>query len=1087
MIDKKIFRYLLSTDGANQLERSAFALNPDTVKIDGRSKHDIVRFLLALSEQIRYYNPSNVPQGDWKLFLKELTIGNDVLNDTAIDALFVQEKNCPPHLALVLAFLKVYRYLQDDLNQLTGRRLNFYYEDVLKILRRPAIGDHVHTIFELAKNASSVKLEKGTTITAGTTPDGTPLLYQLDSEYIITQAQIASMSSDFVDQDLTGRHIIYKASDASTVTGVGAGWRPFGERHLKLSPEESSMSVALVGCAIASSDFALAEGSRIITVKFSLITLAEPPIVPSSPTSLAASINIEMSGEAGWITPDKILSANLNPVDLAGDEKKYELTVSIEFSNTSPAIVAYQESVHLKRLTTSHPVWSMTLKPNAFLLDELSTFAITEVETTVTAKGLSNLVLQNDQSIQSPDAPVYPFGNTPAIGSNLYIGSAEAFSKSLSDLTLNLTWKDAPEDLQAYYSGYENPSIDNNDFLANLYLLGGRTWHLATAAEATLFNPVDTALVQSIAIGSHIKNVIAYSPYKRLPGLTTGTSYTQATQQGFLRLTLTAPTKTDVGSTPNYAPFEAFGHKAFPAIYANHAIRIAKDEDIDLPLSPYTPLLSTITLDYTAVNTFKPRTPNLVDQFFTLDVFGAAEADEGSQPRLVPFELHQGSLYLGLQNAQPAQIVSMLFQMEEGSTPGSTLLETENIRWSYLSGNLWKEISRGDILEDRTQGFQVPGLIRLLLGPDATTDHTLMPADLHWLRGTIDGNAEGAADVLAIHAQAARASLKLSDAETDVYDQHLASPLPPETIKSLSQKLPAIKKVLQPYPSFGGRASESDQQYHRRTHERLRHRNRAVSQWDHERIVLENFPEIFKVKSLPHLDVENNLAPGHVKLVLVPDWRKRPSGNPLQPKANGALLRIIEEFIAQNHCSAFTNVHVTNPTYETMLVDCKVAFVEGFDPGFYALQLEEEIKRFLSPWAYEEGEDIVFGGKIYASEIMAFIEGRTYVDYVTDFSLYHRYKGIPSGGIGEMQIDVDFIIGFSPEPTIGPGDPAGKMIADDFIVGVPVDTAIATVPDAILVSNDSHRIGVIADHGCEGTQQIGIGQMVVGLDFVLVS
>ena len=1082
MIDKRIFRYLLSTDGVNQLERSAFALSADSVKIDGRSKHDIVRFLLALSEQIRYYNSLNAPQGDWQSFLKGLTAGNEILTDTEIDVLHVEDKKCPPHLALLLAFLKIYRYVQDDVNLLTGRRLNFYYEDVLKILRRPAVADQVHTIFELAKNAAPVKLEKGTTLTAGNTSDGTPLLYQLDSEYIITQAQIERLSTDFVDADLTGRHIVYKADDGSGVLGVGTGWRPFGKSHLKSPPEEAFMTPALLGCAVASPDFALAEGTRQITVKFSLTTTENIPEM-----SMVNSLIIEMTGDSGWLIPDNVLEAKLEPIDITGDEKIHRLTITIAFMDTSAAVVRYQESLHLKQLSTSWPVWSMTLKPTAFLLDQLATFSITEIETMVTVKGARNLILQNDQSIQSPDSPATPFGNVPAIGSNFYIGSTEAFSKSLTDLTVNLTWKDAPENFQTHYAAYDNSNIDNDDFLGNLFLLGGRAWHLITPAEAALFNPFGTELKQSIAIGSHIKNVIAYSPYKRDPTLSIGTSYTQVTQQGFIRLALSGPTKLDVNNLPAYAPFEAFGHKSFPYIYADHAIRIAKDEDIALPQSPYTPVLSSVTLDYTAVNTFKPRTPNLVDQFFTLDIFGSAETDEGSSASLVPFELHQGALHIGLKNAQPAQIISMLFQMEEGSTPGATLLEPENINWSYLSGNAWKNISRGDILEDRSQGFQVPGLIRLLLGPDATTDHTVMPAGLHWLRATISQSAEGAADVLAIHTQAGRASLVLSSEDTSAYDQHLSSPLRPDTIKSLSRKIPAIKKVYQPYPSFGGRSAESDQQYHQRTHERLRHRSRAVSQWDHERIVLENFPEIFKVKTLPHLDSENNLAPGHVKLVLVPDWRKRPSGNPLQPKANGALLKSIETFSEENHCSAFTTVHVSNPVYETLLVDCKIAFVDGFDPGFYALQLEEEIKRFLSPWAYEEGEDIAFGGKIYSSEIMAFIEGREYVDYITDFALYHRYKGIPSGGISEMQIDVDFIIGFSPESTIGPGDPPGKIIGDDFIVGVPVDTAIATVPDAILVSNDSHRIGVIADHGCEGTQQIGIGQMVVGLDFVLIS
>ena len=206
------------------------------------------------------------------------------------------------------------------------------------------------------------------------------------------------------------------------------------------------------------------------------------------------------------------------------------------------------------------------------------------------------------------------------------------------------------------------------------------------------------------------------------------------------------------------------------------------------------------------------------------------------------------------------------------------------------------------------------------------------------------------------------------------------------------------------------------------------------------------------------------------------------------PKANGAFLRTLEEFIEETHSSAFSDVVVTNPVYETLLVDSKVIFMPGFDPGYHSVVLEDEIKKFLSPWAYEEGEDIVFDGKISASEILAFIEGREYVDHVTGFELYHRHKGKAAGGIGDMQIDIDFIVGITPDPSIGP-DGVGKTIGVDFIVGIPVETAASTRPDAILVSNDHHRIGVLSSDGkiCEGVQEIGIGEMIIGLDFVIVT
>ncbi len=167
-----------------------------------------------------------------------------------------------------------------------------------------------------------------------------------------------------------------------------------------------------------------------------------------------------------------------------------------------------------------------------------------------------------------------------------------------------------------------------------------------------------------------------------------------------------------------------------------------------------------------------------------------------------------------------------------------------------------------------------------------------------------------------------------------------------------------------------------------------------------------------------------------------------------------------------------------------------MSFNPGFDPGYYGQVLEEDLKRFLSPWAYEEGQDIVFGGKLHASEIQSFIEGREYVNYIIDFALYHRHNTEIGGGIGEMKIGTDFIVGTSPEPAIASSDNtiAGKAIGVDFVIGEPVDVASATRPDAILVSNGSHRITALPDGAitCNGLQD-GIGQMIIGLDFIIFS
>jgi len=180
--DKFINQYLLSIDGVNQLERSPLALDASAVKMDGRSKYDILLFLYALSKQIRYYDLLNIPQGNWQPFLDVISPIVSAKDEAQLNKLLLSRDDWPPHIALLISFLHLFSHAQQDLNKLPLRRLNFYYQDVLKVLRRPAIADQVHILFELAKNAPPTLLMQGTLLKGGTTQDGLPLIYSLASD-----------------------------------------------------------------------------------------------------------------------------------------------------------------------------------------------------------------------------------------------------------------------------------------------------------------------------------------------------------------------------------------------------------------------------------------------------------------------------------------------------------------------------------------------------------------------------------------------------------------------------------------------------------------------------------------------------------------------------------------------------------------------------------------------------------------------------------------------------------------------------------------------------------------------------------------
>ena len=46
--------------------------------------------------------------------------------------------------------------------------------------------------------------------------------------------------------------------------------------------------------------------------------------------------------------------------------------------------------------------------------------------------------------------------------------------------------------------------------------------------------------------------------------------------------------------------------------------------------------------------------------------------------------------------------------------------------------------------------------------------------------------------------------------------------------------------------------------------------------------------------------------------------------------------------------------------------------------------------QYLTPWAFNSDADIQFGGRIFKSSLINFIEERYYVDFITDVVLTHK-------------------------------------------------------------------------------------------------
>ncbi|MEM7374083.1 MAG: baseplate J/gp47 family protein [Bacteroidota bacterium] len=1014
------FIHILPRDGTNQLDRHLAALGADYVQIEERSSHEWYAFAKAMSTEINFFQLEQLglPIGRWEHFFQ-----HEFANRATFERWFAQaqrDQQLHAHLTLFLTFLKLLEYLKDDLNELGQRHLDYYYRDILGFQHKTAIPDKVHVLVELASTVEQHLLQAGTLLKAGKDPSGQNRAYQLDKDTVFNQTQIVSLKSVMRDVGFESR--IFAAPVANSVDGQGkdAGkadlmWSPFGESQQGLPAVEQNMVEADIGLAIASPILLLKEGTRKIT-----LTVYYSGTIGKTPE--ASDFTVWGSGEKEWIPISFLPTQTGGIIHNPG-----QLILELELGLDKDALVNYETDTLGHQLQTRFPVLRILLNKDTslpFPYDAYAEIEIEKVHIEVDVEGVRNLILQNDEGSLDANGKFFPFGARPLSGSTFLIGSQEVFSKELSNLKLDFEWVGAPEDFNAYYANHTYGTVPagNEVFEAKIEIQdqGSWTslddlWKLFPSQSFAALNPMNEGIGRMVA----------------LPDFE---SYHLGIKRGFLRMTLGE---------------EDFRHTSYARDFATNIV--GGDPEVINP--PYTPEIKYISLDYTSsieiqVGTAAP------DQFFHIEPFGSRRLHGPDTAFFLP-QLPQGSLYIGLEKLQPPQNLSLLFQILDGSGDPEVAISSDDIQWSILSGDEWKVLSSLEILEDHTYALQTSGIMQFTLGAKASTDHHLLPKGIHWLRATLDNLPAGAAKFRAIHAQAAQATWL--DQEND--PAHLLQPLEANTIQKLTVSQAAVKRLQQPYVSFGGTVAEQDRAFYTRVSERLRHKKRAITLWDYEHLVLEAFPDIYKVKCINHYTQEQEIEAGYVTVVVIPNLRNQNAIDLLKPRVSTAKRAQILEYL-QAYVSLFVELEVLNPIYEEIQLDMQVRFRAGYDPGFYARQLNEEIIRFLSPWAFEEGQDIIFGGKVYKSMLIDFVEEREYVDFVTNFKLLHFRNGI-----GHECIGGNFVIG--PEATSG--------------------IAEATTPRSILVSAAQHQIHILApgDYPCEQVAISGIGSMIVDGTFIV--
>ena len=883
-----------------------------------------------------------------------------------------------PHYALYLTFLKLFRVAQDHINKFTDRHLSFYYKDILRLQLQEAQPDLVHLLFELQKNIPQHLIKKDTIFKAGKNKAGQELFYALTDDIVVNKGKVKSIKSTLAQKE-AAYTTLFAAPVSNSNDGKGAplttpdkSWEPYGN--------PKTHDTATIGFAVAHPLLYMQEGSRTATLSFTFNNNSLDGL------GLANDLTVIITGKKGWHEAH---------VSLAG---VFANTLSVIFTlgPDEPAWVPYQEAVHKAGFLTGLPVARLLVKNNkgeANKIEKLASVFVTQVGVYVSVNGIKDLALQNEIGPLDAAKPFQLFGPQPHMDSAFIIGSKEIFLKNHYapvNAGINIEWdktdKLVYDPASSSYTSFIDKVIGTN------YLEDGK-WHETGSPQTIYPHSHFTYNGKELHTPPTQYLILNLPKFDNTFDFTANDQYTIKSQNGFMKLVFRGPSD--------------FGHGDYIKRFTKEAL---KGASANLPDEPVTPTVKSITIDYSATATVDlalSSTESFTEQngyFYHITPFGHAVQHRSflgptaAIPFIPPLS-NEGELYIGIENFKASQSLNLLFKVSDGSADPA--FDRQPLQWTFLGvNNQWLPFDQYSVA-DQTNDLTKTGIIRFAVPATATSSNTLMGEQLFWIRAAAAIHTPATCNLVDIHAQAATAVLfdyrKAGVVYTDI--------LPEGTIAKLIISDSSIKTIQQPYSSFAGRIKEPANKFYNRISERLRHKNRAITMWDYERLVLQQFPDIYKVKCINHTKInsvgigDNELCPGHVLVVPIPDLTGKNAINPLKPQTSIGTLEEIKKYL-RLHISPFVKLQVKNARFEEIQLDFKVKFFTS-DGAYYSNLLITEIEQYLSPWAFGGTQEIEFGGRISKSKLLDFIEERSYVDYLTCFKMHHIVNGIISGDVEE--------------------------------------------------------------------------------------
>ena len=834
-----------------------------------------------------------------------------------------------PHTAMLIAFSKLKMMYDARYNLLVHQHTVFVFNDVLRLKKQPALPDNATITIELAKNISQYFLPKNTLFKAGKNSKGKTVYYKSDRDLVLNSAKIRALKSSvriYSQNQLCG---VTGAGDAANAQWqVNNAWLPFND-----------ICESFTGLGIESKIIESVK-TKNTEILFEFTFKNDLPAITAMEEKFEAKLILEDNSEE-----------KLTIKEVYADKDKSNRILTIKANVVSNLTIAVKKGINARIMLIS-PGKDEASDDLVQLYKYLLSEHIGKVKVKMSKQQFVPGNVKTSSAGFGASVSFIAFGSQSLAGSSFSI--AHSFLKFADKVNLTIKWAEKlKEDITVEVAGISKTfgkdvlSTPIEDF-PNSYSPS----IIFRLAEDIIYTK--TTKIGTRNIESKLPRVVQVEEIKIEADLVEEV-FDDETVLPLKFIEILYPNLVFAKSL--FVPFAAKSKQKAELLKRHKDFRQKiKHEHHNNQLEHLYPF-GQLPFTQTSGLTFLPN--------YTTNGFSEYVAD----------------LYIGLTEIKQGQTVSLLIEVAEETAAQSQ--DEAKISWHYLSNNEIKKFDTEKV-SDTTLNFLQSGIVQLMLPDDATKNNTIVGGEnTFWLIARCDNHYEVTANIKSIKTNAVSVT-RVLDNENDETTVSAA----PGTIENVYPKTANIKTAEQSSPSRNGRQTEDDTHYFWRSSQLLRHKQRAVSQWDFEQIVLEKFPGVYKVKCLNHAKYNPSTekigaVPANTLISLLPHYMVNPANPNFQPAISISKLVEIRNYLSKK-TSVFNQLQVVNTNWDTIKIEVNAMLnPEILDIPFYKQQLDSDLKKFISPWAFEQqANQLNTRQKLFVAELIDFIDELPYIHHI---------------------------------------------------------------------------------------------------------